>query len=192
MAAITTIRQFVDQHLGETVRILTAEATQPYDGKEGRPDVVGGQIAVALVGLLGASADSGSLSDFARNYVAMDASRRLIPIAINYHLERTGLSDRIASPSRGTALATNETRQQYDRVKALQDLDKLLADQLAADLATFLADTTTVRDPAKHRGPTISTMGQPFQTECPADIGRVQRGRRLVGPGFGGQAWVET
>lgn len=193
MAVVLTLRQYVALHLGETVRVLQQDASIPYDGKEGRPDAVGAHIMVALAGLLGASAVEDDLSQFARNYVGMDASRRIIPIAINYHLERTGLSDKISSPGRGTALAVNETRQHYDRVRALQELDKLLAEQMAADLAVFVNDTGTIREPGRNRGAAITSDGiEPLTQDPRRTYPSIGPSRPVVGLAFGGTEWVEV
>lgn len=178
-----TIRQYVELHLGETVRILQREVPNPSDGQEGRPEMVGAQITVALVAVLGSSATESALSDFARNYVGMAAARRLIPFAIDYHLERTGLSDKVTSPSRGAQLSVGETRQHYDRVKALQELDQMLADQMLADYPTFVDDTSDDGTPTRSAAPSITSMGKRPRTQNPREFDRVYRDRSCAAYG---------
>jgi hypothetical protein len=173
---VPSIREYVELNLPESYLVVTSEAKRPLDGKDGRPDVVGMAVKLSVEQLLASGKKEKDVtSEFAKAFIADVASRRIIITLINYHMERTGRSDSVGPPGRGNPLALNETRQHYDRVQTLQQLDAMLAARIAANMGLFQSIIGTVVGGAPTaRGPMISSWGQRLRTQNPLDMPTVR------------------
>lgn len=135
------IRTLVRTNLLETydVIVLKGEA----DGED-RPDVVGLKIVEAMDELFPTDDQPAGyvaptqeqLTPFQAGYVADHVTRLLLPAAIDYYQKRTGRRDAASRPSGVTPLG-GESRENYDRVQAMFDLDALLEKRLAARSSRF-------------------------------------------------------
>jgi hypothetical protein len=181
-----SIRDKVRTIIGETYDVLTVRASQPYD-RGARPDVVGDAIRETLERLFTAGTTEADItSEFVAGYTAMVATRRVIPAAINYHMEKTGLSDTIGTGlggASGNPNLTPETRQHYDRVAELRNLDGMLREAIQQgqddfqELATaLLRRRTAVAD----SGPALSTVATGMKTEDPDDMPPVDPWRHPI------------
>lgn len=170
-----SIREYVRLNVPESYLVVTKEAKTPYDGKDGRPDLVGAAVKVSVEQMLATGVKEEDLTgEFAKSFIGDVASRRVIISLINYHLERTGRSDSIGPPGRGNPLMVNETRQQYDRVAGLQQIDAMLAARIAATMGLFQQTVGTQGRATAQRGPMISSYGQRHRTQNPLDMPTVQ------------------
>lgn len=134
---MATIRDHVRANLGETYEILVG--TAGYDESSGRPDAVGLKIAVMVSRLLTSTTTEDDVSEFARGYIGVVATRALVPLAVDYYMVRTRLADNLNRPA-GMVPNGGEQSLNYNRVQALVQLDKLLAAQQAEMLPDFLED----------------------------------------------------
>jgi hypothetical protein len=162
--------------LGETYIVLTKDGG--YDGKA-KPDVFGDAIDLVMEELFvpGTTVDA-LTSPTIRRYVADKACLEVIPVAINYHLERTGRSDTIGQPGRGNAILSSEARQHYDRVSGLGELAKQLRAALVEREGTFLRLAGALSPSVlpsvaagPNYGPAISTTPEDILTDDPSIIG---------------------
>lgn len=136
----TTIREQVRANLPETYTVLTGEASATMDGQD-RPDVVGNAVKAALSYFFpDGEKDESDLNPFQAAYVGDYATRLVIPAAIDYYMVRTGQSDSFNRPA-GVVPLGGETRQNYNRVSALKDLDSMLEKRLAVQEAAFTQST---------------------------------------------------
>jgi hypothetical protein len=167
---VASVREYVELNVPESYLVVTSEAKRPLDGKDGRPDLVGMAVRISCEELLpSGKTERDVTTEFGKAFIADVATRRVIISLINYHMERTGRSDSIASPGRGNPLQTNETRQHYDRVQVLKDLDGMLASRIAANLAQFQALVSTTLTP-RLRGAMVSSYGQRLRTQNPLEF----------------------
>lgn len=171
-----SIREYVRLNLPESYMVVTSEAKRPLDGRDGRPDMVGLAVRISVEQLLASGKTEDDVtSEFAKSFIADVASRRVIITLINYHMERTGRSDSVGPPGRGNPLALNETRQSYDRIQTLKDLDAMLAARIAANMGLFQSIVgSTVGGVPINRGPSISSWGQRLRTQNPLDMPTVR------------------
>lgn len=164
------IRDHVRSNFGETYDKLTQVAL--YDG-QGRPDVVGLKIAAALSRFSVVESD---LSDFAKTYVAAWVTRSLIPVAIDYYMVQTRLSDNASRPA-GFTPGGGEVGQNYDRINALKAIDAVLKEFLASEAQTFKSDTGTTSP-----GIRVSQHTRTLRTADPYDtFSKITRTHRSIG-----------
>ena len=128
---MATVRDYVRANIGETHDKLTDTAN--FDGGNERPDVVGLKIEAAMSRF---NVTEDDLDAFARSYIGDYVTRTLIPIAIDYSMVKTRLVDNASRPAGVTPLG-GEVGQNYNRINALQALDKQIANRLIADRPEF-------------------------------------------------------
>ena len=179
--ALMTIRDHVRSRLGETYDVLVTNGK--YDGNT-KPDVFGEAISLMLEETFVAGTTEADLPwATVRRYVADKACLEVIPVAIDYHLERTGRSDTIGQPGRGNAILSSEARQHYDRVAGLADLAKQIEKAIYDREAVFLRLAGAVIPSAAlgpSYGPAISSTPEDMLTSDPRIIGPPERGDRPV------------
>lgn len=170
-----SIRDKIRTYLGETYEVLTNRAAKPYDGIDGsKPDLFSQAIAETLDRTFQPNTrESDITSEFVGGYVAMIATRRCIPAAINYHMEKTGLSDSIGQGIGGAGALdglSSETRQHYDRVRSLQELDGMLRTSLRegyADFRVLAGSMVRGSSTAVDSAPGVSTFALPWISQSP-------------------------
>jgi hypothetical protein len=184
---VETIRDAVRSHLGETYIVLTKDGG--YDGRD-KPDVFGNAINKVMEQLFAPGVVEADLdSRLVRQYVAAAATRDIIPLAIDYTMQRTGRSDTVAAPPTGgrTPTATGQSRTYYDRVAVLKDLDVLLRSYLIENAADFAALSVAVRRVIMQVpvGPRISTSADDLLTLDPQTMTWLSRPGIEIVSGFG-------
>jgi len=178
-----TIRDHMRSRLGETYLVLTKDGK--YDGTE-KPDVFGEAIKLVMEETFKPETTEADLVwSSVRRYVADVACLDVIPVAINYHLERTGRSDTIGQPGRGNAILSSEARQHYDRVAGLGELAKQIRQAISEREDTFLRLAGALVPSASlgpNYGPAIDTRPEDKLTDDPSIIGPPGYDRRWLRP----------
>jgi hypothetical protein len=166
---VATIREYIQGNLGETYSVLVNDGG--YDGSGDKPDVFGLAIdrTVSLMLADGVTEDE-ITSEFVKSYLADVSTRFVIPVAIDYIMERTGTSDRIGSPPVGNQNLRNETRTYYNRISALKDIDGILAARVSVskgDFAVVAGRLVRSNTGGRTFAADVSTRGQGFVTIDP-------------------------
>lgn len=180
---MATIQDYAKDNFRETAAILLK---QDYAGDGDGDKLFDRAEQLITSSIFKPSTDVDLLPEFAKAYLGDMLTRRLIPTAIDYYQAKTRRVDSMGRPSGVTPLG-GESSQNYDRVKAMQDLDKLLAGRLAAnedDFLALVADKLLHSDEGTAGVPKISTRRSDMLSQDPEDFGKFTEDR-YFGNGFG-------
>ncbi len=188
---MATIDDYIRSTIGETYMVLVDDGG--YDGEDHdgvtKPDIFAIAPARSMSVLFrdGTTESDIDYSEFVKSYVADVSARWVIPVAIDYIMERTGLSDRIGPAPAGNQNLRNESRQHYNRVDALNRIDALLATRIAVNTKDFAVVADVLLRPntgGRSFGIAVSSQGTGFLTADP-DVWLTAYNPFVISPGFG-------